>query len=49
MEKIDELKALPIPEKMIFDMQKNVFDVIKLKKEIDKVIKPELSQVSNDK
>jgi hypothetical protein len=48
MEKINELKALPIPEKMIFEMQKNVLSVIKLKKEIDKAIYPELSKVSNE-
>ena len=48
MEKINELKALPIPEKMIFEMQKNVFSVIKLKKEIDKAVNPELTKVSNE-
>ena len=48
MEKINELKVLPIPEKMIFEMQKNVFSVIKLKKEIDKAVNPELSKVSDE-
>ena len=45
MEKINELKVLPIPEKMIFDMLNNVFHVIKFKKDIDKAIKPDLTKV----
>ena len=32
---------MPIPNKMIHDMQSNVNHAIKIKKEIDEVIKPE--------
>jgi hypothetical protein len=43
MQKINELKVLPIPEKLILDLQKNVFKVIEIKKEIDKALKPKSS------
>ena len=49
MEKVNELKVLPIPEKMIFDMINNISHVIKFKKVIDKAIKPDLAKVKNVK
>jgi hypothetical protein len=39
--KLYELSILPIPEKMVIDMQKKVDNIIKIKKEIDKAVKTE--------
>ena len=48
MPKYYELRTLPIPDKMIHDMQSNVNYAIKVQKEINRAIKPEKNICQHD-
>ena len=47
MPKLYKLSVLPIPEKMVVDMQTKVDNIIKIKKEIDKAVKTETNGWQN--